>query len=94
MNSYETLFIVNPNVTEEELDAEIAKVQAVIETAGEVKSTDKWGKRKLAYEINKVNEAYYTLITFDAHPGVLDELNHIYRITENIFRGIYIKLDK
>ncbi len=94
MNSYETLFIVNPNVTEEELDVEIAKVQAVIETAGEVKTVDKWGKRKLAYEINKVNEAYYTLITFEGESSVLEELNHIYRITENIFRGIYLKVEK
>lgn len=94
MTSYETLFIVNPNATEEELDNEIAKVHDIISVAGEVKATDKMGKKKLAYEINKMSEGYFTLVTFDAEPSVLENLNHIYRITENILRGIYVKLEK
>ncbi len=94
MTSYETLFIVNPNATEEELDNEIAKVHDIISAAGEVKATDKMGKKKLAYEINKMSEGYFTLVTFDAEPSVLENLNHIYRITENILRGIYVKLEK
>lgn len=94
MNSYETLFIINPNATEEAVDAEIAKVQDIIAAAGEVKETAKWGKKKLAYEINKNEEGYFVLITFDGEPKVLEDLNHIYRITENILRGIYVKLEK
>ncbi|MCR4722367.1 MAG: 30S ribosomal protein S6 [Eubacteriales bacterium] len=91
MNSYETMFIVNPNLTEEENDAEIAKVQAVIEEAGEVGSVDKWGKKKLAYEIRKFEDGYFNIIDFKADPKVLVELDHIFRITENILRGIYVR---
>ena len=91
MNSYETMFIVNPNLTEEENDAEIAKVQAVIEEAGEVVSVDKWGKKKLAYEIRKFEDGYFNIIDFKADPKVLVELDHIFRITENILRGIYVR---
>lgn len=94
MNSYETLFIINPNCTEEEVDAEIAKVTDIIASAGEVKTTDKWGKRKLAYEINKNSEGNFVLVTFNAEPIVLEELNHIYRITDNILRGIYVKVEE
>ena len=91
MNSYETMFIVNPNLTEEENDAEIAKVQAVIEEAGEVGSVDKWGKTKLAYEIRKFEDGYFNIIDFKADSKVLVELDHIFRITENILRGIYVR---
>ena len=91
MNSYETMFIVNPNLTEEENDAEIAKVQAVIEEAGEVGSVDKWGKKKLAYEIRKFEDGYFNIIDFKADPKVLVELDHVFRITENILRGIYVR---
>ncbi len=94
MNSYETLFILNPNCTEEEIDAEVAKVTDIISAAGEVKATDKWGKRKLAYDINKNSEGYFVLVQFESEPKVLDELNHIYRITENILRGIYVKVEE
>ncbi len=94
MNAYETLFIANPNLSEEELDVLIAKVQDVINKAGDVKETDKWGKKRLAYEIQKLRDGYYTLITFEAEASVLDELNHIYKISDDILRGIYVKLEK
>ena len=93
MNKYETLFIVHPDATEEDVDAAIARITGIIEKAGKVTGTDKWGKKKLAYEIKKVREGYYNLITFEAEASVLEELNHIYRITENILRGIYVRLD-
>jgi small subunit ribosomal protein S6 len=91
MTSYETLFIVHPNLTEEEAKAMTERVQAVIETAGTVQEVEEWGKKHLAYEIQKVREGYYTLITFEAEPSVLEELNHVFKITEDILRGIIIK---
>ena len=91
MNSYETLFIVNPNVTEEELDAEIAKVQAVIETAGEVKTVDKWGKRKLAYLINDEAEGYYVLFNIECEPAFPAEFQRVAGITDGVLRSIVVK---
>ena len=94
MNAYETLFIINPNITEEDSKVVIERIKSVIEKSGSVKEVAEWGKKKLAYEINKVREGYFVLITFEAGNDVLDELNHIYRITENILRGIVTRLEK
>lgn len=94
MTSYETLFIVHPSLTEEEVKPLIEKVKGVIEEAGTVTEIEEWGKKRLAYEIEKVRDGYFTLITFEAEPSVLDELNHIYRITENLLRGIVINKEK
>ena len=94
MTSYETLFIVHPNMTEEEVKPYIEKVTGVIETAGTVTEIEEWGKKRLAYEIEKVRDGYYVLVQFNAESKVLDELNHIFRITENILRGIIIKKEK
>ena len=94
MTSYETLFIVHPSLTEEEVKPLIEKVKGVIEEAGTVTEIEEWGKKRLAYEIEKVKDGYFTLIKFEAEPSVLDELNHIYRITENLLRGIIINKEK
>ena len=53
MKAYETLFVLVPDMEKEAIEAQIAKVKAVIEKAGEVESVDEWGKRTLAYEIEK-----------------------------------------
>lgn len=81
-------------MTEEEVKPYIEKVTGVIETAGTVTEIEEWGKKRLAYEIEKVRDGYYVLVQFNAEPKVLDELNHIFRITENILRGIIIKKEK
>lgn len=94
MTSYETLFIVHPSLSEEDVKAIIEKVKAVIEEAGTVTEIEEWGKKRLAYEIQKVRDGYYTLIKFKSEPKVLEELNHIFRITENVLRGIIIKKEK
>ena len=95
MKAYETLFITSPLLTEEEQKAMTEKVTDVITSkGGEVETVDEWGKKRLAYEINKQREGYYTLVNFKGNNDVLDELNHIYKITENLFRGIVIKLEK
>jgi len=95
MKAYETLFITSPLLVEEEQKAMTQKILDVIANkGGEVENVDEWGKKRLAYEINKQREGYYTLVNFKGNNDVLDELNHIYKITENLFRGIVIKLEK
>lgn len=95
MKAYETVFVLVPEMEKEAIDAEIAKVKAVIEKAGEVESVDEWGKRKLAYEIdNKYTDGYYVLIQFKAENTVLDSLNHLYRITDSFIRDIIVSREK
>ncbi|MDP4146758.1 MAG: 30S ribosomal protein S6, partial [Bacillota bacterium] len=67
MRKYETLFILDPSLDDEAVKANVEKFKGVIENGGGVvENIDLWGKRKLAYEINKINEGYYTLINFSA----------------------------
>ena len=64
MRKYEMIFIQNPSLDEEAVNANIEKFKGIIENGGgSVDNVDVWGKRKLAYEINKVNEGFYTLVT-------------------------------
>ena len=68
MRKYETIFILSPSFEEEAVKATIEKFKGVIENGGgTVENVDFWGKRKLAYEIAKVNEGYYTLFNFTAN---------------------------
>lgn len=92
MRKYETIFILHPTMEEEAVKANIEKFKGVIENnGGVVDNVDFWGKRKLAYEIKKVNEGYYTLINFSANPELPKELDRIFRITDGIVRHIIVK---
>ena len=84
--SYETLFAVNGNYSEEEYKAVFEKfVNLVNENATDV-TVNEWGKRKLAYTINYVTEGYYVLLTFKSEPTFPLELNRVFGITEGIIR--------
>lgn len=92
MRKYETIFILHPSLDEEAVKANIEKFKGVIENGGgTVENVDFWGKRKLAYEINKVNEGYYTLINFEANPELPKELDRVFRITDGVIRHIIVK---
>jgi len=92
MNRYETIFILNPSLDEEAVKANIEKFKGVIENGGgSIENVDLWGKRKLAYEINKVNEGYYTLVNFNANPELPKELDRMFRISDSVIRHIIIK---
>lgn len=92
MRKYETIFILHPSLDEEAVKAAEEKFKGVIENGGGVvENVDFWGKRKLAYEIAKVNEGYYTLINFTANTELPRELDRIFRITDGVIRHIIVK---
>ena len=94
MRKYETIFILNPSFDEETIKANIEKFKGVIENGGgTVENVDVWGKRKLAYEIAKVNEGFYTLVEFSADPELPKELERIFRITDGVMRHIVVRKD-
>ncbi|MDF2672621.1 MAG: ribosomal protein [Clostridiales bacterium] len=94
MNRYESLFVVKPTLTEEQLKAMVDKVKGVIEGGkGVVDNVDEWGKRRLAYEINHINEGYYFLVNFTSSPELPKELDRILRISDDVIRNLVIKLD-
>jgi small subunit ribosomal protein S6 len=94
MNKYESMIVLMPGLTEEEYTASIDKVKSVIESdGGVVENVDLWGKRRLAYEINKINEGYYVLFSFSAKPALPKELDRILRISDKVVRHMIIVLN-
>ena len=93
VNSYETLFIVNPTMTEDDVKATVDKFTALIAENGNVGEIDEWGKRRLAYPIDDITEGYYVLVNFTSESSFPAELERRYNIDENIMRGIVIRLE-
>ena len=92
MNSYETLFVVDASIAEEEIKATIEKFTALITENGTIDSVDEWGKRRLAYPINDKNDGYYVLVNFKSEGSFTAELERLFGINENILRSIVIRL--
>ncbi len=93
MKKYESVIIVNPNVDEAGLKALEEKFTGLINENGKVESVENMGKKRLAYEISKFNEATYMLFNFEAKPDSIAELERVYRITDDIIKFIVVKKD-
>ncbi len=94
MNKYESIIIVNPNVDEAGIKALEEKFTGLINENGKVESVENMGKRKLAYDIKKFQEATYMLFNFEANPELIAELERVYRITDDILKFITVKKEK
>ena len=88
--NYEVLYIINPTVGEDETAALVAKFKELAESRGTVTEVEEWGKRKLAYPINDLEEGYYVLMTFTADPAFPAELDRKMRIDTNVMRSILV----
>ncbi len=94
MNKYELAVVIKPNLDEEALKAEIESIKELIERfGGTIEKIDDWGKRRLAYEIQKVNEGFYSFITFDSNSDTPNELEKRMRIKENVLRYLTVRQD-
>ena len=93
INSYETMFIVDPTNGEDAIKATVNKFTGLISSNAELVEVNEWGKRRLAYPINDLNEGYYVVATFKAEAGVPVELDRNYNIDESIMRSMIVKLD-
>ena len=92
MRAYELLFFVDPSSNEEVRAGIMKRVEvAITENGGQVDSVDDWGKRKLAFEIDKLNEGDYTLINFHADPTQIAELDRILRINDAVKRHMVVR---
>ncbi len=85
---YEVLYVLNPNLSEEETQAIVEKFKTLIEQNGTVDEMEEWGKRKLAYEINYLSEGYYVLVKFTSGPEFPAELDRILGITDGVIRSL------
>ena len=94
INKYETLFVIDASKTEEETVALIDKFKSLIEANGTIESVDEWGRRRLAYAINDMNEGYYVLINFSAKCDFPAELERVFGITDGILRSMVVRKDE
>jgi small subunit ribosomal protein S6 len=93
MRLYETIFIIQPELSEEDAEGHIKRVESLItRLGGEILKTERWGKKRLAYEINKQRYGYYVLLRLRGDSAVLPELERHYRLTEGIIRSMVISL--
>jgi len=95
MTCYETLFVVKPTLTEEEIAAQITKVKDVLAKEGaELVATNEMGMRKLAYQVEKHNRGYYTVLFYKAEGTTIEELERNLRINEDIIKFLSVKYTK
>jgi small subunit ribosomal protein S6 len=93
MRHYETIYILNPNLSDEDYHGIINKFNKLIENhKGVIIKTREWGKQRLAYAINKFNNGFYVLVSFCANPAVTAELERNFKIEENILKYQTIKV--
>ena len=92
MNKYEMAVVLRPDLDEETKAAESQKVLDLITRfGGTIEKIDDWGKRRLAYEIKKVNEGFFSFITFEAPATTPAEIESRVRIMEDVLRYLIIR---
>lgn len=91
---YEVLYIINPNLAEDEAAALVEKFKAMVEAEGTLTSIEEWGKRKLAYPINDLPEGYYVLMTCECKPELPAELDRVFKITEGVMRSLITAVEE
>ena len=94
MRHYEAMYIVDAELTDEQLEPIMAKYKKVVsDMGGVVGETGKWeqGRRRLAYEINRRREGIYVLMNFEAKADVPAELDRIFKISDDVFRHIIVR---
>lgn len=94
MNKYELALVLNPTLDEEAKTAATTKVQDLIARfGGTIEKVDDWGKRRLAYEINKVNEGFFSFTTFESPSNAPAEIESRVRIMEGVLRYLIVRKD-
>lgn len=92
---YETTFIVNAGLDDPQIDTVIEKVKDfIVKQGGEILDVNKWGRKRLAYPIQKKNNGFYVVIEFKAAPDAIAKLERFYFLEDNILRYLTVVLDK
>ncbi len=93
MRHYEIVFLVHPDQSEQ-VSAMIERYRAIIDTGGgAIHRLEDWGRRQLAYPINKVHKAHYVLMNIECDAEVLEQINSAFRFNDAVIRNLVIKRD-
>lgn len=90
-NAYESVLVVSTKLGEEGIAEVVNTFKSLIEKNATLDSVDEWGKRALAYQINKESDGYYVLFSFTSDAEFPAELDRRYKITEGVLRSLIIK---
>ncbi len=95
MRRYEVVFVLAPTLTEEEFDQQVEGYSQVARDMGaEIVEVDKWGKRRLAFPVEKHNEGYYTVLTIDEPAGkAVAELERRFKVSDAVIRFLTVRVD-
>lgn len=95
LNFYEKVVLLVPNLSEEELQNSVQRITSLIkDSGGEVLKVDNWGKRKLAYKLNKQTMGYYVWFLFKAPSNAIKKMEDFYKVYDPVFKFMIIKLNK
>ena len=93
--TYEVMYIVRPDIEEADIDKLIEGFEKnVTDGGGEVKSTEKMGRRRLAYTVRKFNDGFYVLMTIDAKGPLVSEIERRLRVSEQVIKFITVRIDE
>ena len=93
MPLYETIFIIHPELNEEDVEEHIKRVENLVtRLGGEILKTERWGKKRLAYDVDKHRYGFYVLLRLQGNASILPELERHYRLTEGIIKSLVIRL--
>src|SRR4029077_2685622 len=93
--TYELMFIVRPDMAEEDQDKLISTLETVVTTSGgQVKTVEKMGKRRLAYTVRRFHEGLYMLLTLEGGGGLIHELERRLRVTEPVIKFLTVRIDE
>ena len=95
MNKYEGIFIFKPDLDEKKLESEYEKAEETIQKhRGKIEKNEKWGKKRLAYEIKKFRDGFFLYLLFEADPASIKTFTEIFKIDNNILRVQIIRKEK
>ncbi len=92
--TYELMFIVRPDMADEDLDKLISNLESTVTSApGTVKKVERMGKRRLAYTVRKFREGIYILLTIEGGGSVIHEVERRLRVTESVIKFLTVRID-
>lgn len=87
MRAYEVMTIHRPELAETDVQAKVKEVEAFLTSRGAtISATDLWGKRRFAYEINHVNEGFYSVVSFESETEAIDDLDRVLTLADDVVR--------
>ena len=95
MRDYEAMYILKSELDEEAISAAITRFEDVVKNGnGEIVKTDRWGKRRLAFEVDGKNDGFYVLMSFKSEKEATQELERLLRLNDDIIRHLVIKKEE